>query len=145
MDSGSWWWTGRPGVLRFMGSQRVGHDWATELNWTKWPLEIKLTATLLSKITAEKKDSRSLLHKHMKPKANGGQVGNLKVKCHHHLSVAPMEAGYRQQLMRQQCPNWFTTCETNKEIFIYPHCSNRQTFTGMQAEKDHWKRKMGWA
>ena len=34
MNSGSWWWTGRPGVLRFMGSQRVGHDWATELNWT---------------------------------------------------------------------------------------------------------------
>ena len=31
---GSWWWTGRPGVLWFMGSQRVGHDWATELNWT---------------------------------------------------------------------------------------------------------------
>ena len=35
VDSGSWWWTGRPGVLRFMGSQRVGHDWATELNWTE--------------------------------------------------------------------------------------------------------------
>ena len=34
VDSGSWWWTGRPGVLRCMGSQRVGHDWATELNWT---------------------------------------------------------------------------------------------------------------
>ena len=34
MDSRSWWWTGRPGVLRFMGSQRVGHDWATEMNWT---------------------------------------------------------------------------------------------------------------
>ena len=33
--SGSWWWTGRPGVLRFMESQRVGHDWATELNWTE--------------------------------------------------------------------------------------------------------------
>ena len=33
VDSGSWWWTGRPGVLWFMGSQRVGHDWATELNW----------------------------------------------------------------------------------------------------------------
>ena len=32
-NSRSWWWTGRPGVLRFMGSQRVGHDWATELNW----------------------------------------------------------------------------------------------------------------
>ena len=33
VDSGSWWWTGMPGVLQFMGSQRVGHNWATELNW----------------------------------------------------------------------------------------------------------------
>ena len=33
VKSGSWWWTGRPGMLRFMGSQRVGHDWATELNY----------------------------------------------------------------------------------------------------------------
>ena len=33
VNSGSWWWTGRPDVLPFMGSQRVGHDWATELNW----------------------------------------------------------------------------------------------------------------
>ena len=31
--TGNWWWTGRPGVLRFMGSRRVGHDWVTELNW----------------------------------------------------------------------------------------------------------------
>ena len=30
---GSWWWTGRPSVLWFKGSQRIGHDWATELNW----------------------------------------------------------------------------------------------------------------
>ena len=35
VNSGSWWWTGRPGILQFMGSQRVGHDWATELNWTE--------------------------------------------------------------------------------------------------------------
>ena len=34
LDSGSWWWTGRPGMLQFMGSLRVGHDGATELNWT---------------------------------------------------------------------------------------------------------------
>ena len=34
VNSGSWWWTGRPGVLQFMGSQRVRQDWATELNWT---------------------------------------------------------------------------------------------------------------
>ena len=35
VNSRSWWWTGRPGMLRFMGLQRVGHDWATELNWTE--------------------------------------------------------------------------------------------------------------
>ena len=33
VNCGSWWWTGRPSVLQSMGSQRVGHDWATELNW----------------------------------------------------------------------------------------------------------------
>ena len=39
VDSGSWWWTGRPGVLHFMGSvQRVGHDWATKLNFIGWDL-----------------------------------------------------------------------------------------------------------
>ena len=32
VNSRSWWWTGRPGVLQSMGSQRVKHDWATELN-----------------------------------------------------------------------------------------------------------------
>ena len=33
-SSGSWWWTGKPGVLQSMGLQRVGHNWETELNWT---------------------------------------------------------------------------------------------------------------
>ena len=35
VDSGSWWWTGRPGTLQSMGLQRVRHKWATELNWTE--------------------------------------------------------------------------------------------------------------
>ena len=35
VNSGSWWWTGRPGVLRFMGLQRVRHDWVAELNSTE--------------------------------------------------------------------------------------------------------------
>ena len=35
VNSRSWWWTGSPGVLQSMGSQRVRHDWATELNWLK--------------------------------------------------------------------------------------------------------------
>ena len=36
--SGNWWWTGKPGVLQSMGSQRVRHDWATEL--TAWLTEV---------------------------------------------------------------------------------------------------------
>ena len=35
VNSGGCWWIGRPGVLQFMGSQRVGHDWATDLNWSE--------------------------------------------------------------------------------------------------------------
>ena len=35
VDSGSWWWTGRHGMMRFMGSQGVRHDWAAQLNWTE--------------------------------------------------------------------------------------------------------------
>ena len=34
VNSGSWWWPGRPGLLYCVGSQRVGHNWATKLNWT---------------------------------------------------------------------------------------------------------------
>ena len=33
VNSGNWWWTGSPGMLQSMGSQRVRHDWVTELNW----------------------------------------------------------------------------------------------------------------
>ena len=35
VNSRSWWWTGRPGMLWFVGSQRVRHNWVTELNWTE--------------------------------------------------------------------------------------------------------------
>ena len=42
VNSGSWWWTGRPGVLWFMGSQRVGHDWATDLIWSEHTNKLRL-------------------------------------------------------------------------------------------------------
>ena len=59
VKSGSWWWTGRPGMLQFMGSQRVRHYWVTELNWTElmgadamisvfWMLSFKPTYSLSS-------------------------------------------------------------------------------------------------
>ena len=47
-SSRSWWWTGKPGMLQSMGSQRVRHDWATELNWgiIEWQLRRSLLAEL---------------------------------------------------------------------------------------------------
>ena len=48
VNSGSWWWTGRPGVLRFMGLQRVGHNWVTELNWLKASFVASLCLSFLT-------------------------------------------------------------------------------------------------
>ena len=50
----SWWWTGRPGMLRFMGSQRVGHSWVTELNWMVFLKEQKLVILMKFKLSLEK-------------------------------------------------------------------------------------------
>ena len=44
VNSGSWWWTGRPGVLRFMGSRKVGH--AEQLNWTEPWIWVPLYSTI---------------------------------------------------------------------------------------------------
>ena len=49
VNSGSWWWTGRPDVVRFMGSQRVAHDWVTELNWY-WSYIVCLPVCYLSSL-----------------------------------------------------------------------------------------------
>ena len=50
-SSGSWWWTGRPGVLQSVGSQRVGHNWVTELSWQglPWWLSSKQSACRYSR------------------------------------------------------------------------------------------------
>ena len=50
VNSGCWWWIGRPGVLRFMGSQRVRHDWATELNWTDDKTEVVVVSQSLRSV-----------------------------------------------------------------------------------------------
>ena len=94
-----WWGTGRSGVLRFMGSQRVGHDWVTELNWgcewhlnkckdyhlghTLWPQGIKLKI-FTKKITKSKhfRNLKIFLNnstndyklKNFKPRANGNNT-----------------------------------------------------------------------
>ena len=58
VNSGSWWWTGMPGMLWFMGSQRVRHDWAAELNWTDWELSFKLLCWMFCALLAHRKTNR---------------------------------------------------------------------------------------
>ena len=56
-SSGSWWWTGKPGVLQSMGLQRVRHAWATELNWT---CGAQVLGTWTSVVTAFRLSSRDI-------------------------------------------------------------------------------------
>ena len=44
-SSWSWWWTGRPGVLQSMGSQRVGHNYVTQLNWTNVRIKYEIRSS----------------------------------------------------------------------------------------------------
>ena len=61
VDSRSWWWTGRPGVLQSMGLQRVRHDWATKLNWTDTVHGVTKSRTRLSNFHFNFGDSRLCL------------------------------------------------------------------------------------
>ena len=63
VNSGSWWWTGRPGVLQSMGSQRVRHDWA-ELNctWCLWHLRRILSITESNTVDDSMIKRQSALH-----------------------------------------------------------------------------------
>ena len=56
VDSWSWWWTGKPGVLQSMGSQRVGHDWATELNYYSSGLVVFIWNTSLKFYSISKEE-----------------------------------------------------------------------------------------
>ena len=63
VNCGRWWWTGRPGVLRFMGSQRVGHARVTELNWTELLMRPQLCLILyLATLWGNRYSWSTLLH-----------------------------------------------------------------------------------
>ena len=67
VNSRSWSWTGKPGMLQFIGLQRVRHDWATEVNWTKWVTSRKRLSSLWLEM-ALSNDSHILLQKYDCPK-----------------------------------------------------------------------------
>ena len=70
VNSRSWWWTGSPGMLWFMGLQRVGHDWATELNWTD------ILSIENSKTKGIYVESRNMVHRNLLAKKKWRQNNN---------------------------------------------------------------------
>ena len=62
VSSGSWGWTGKPGVLQSMGSQRVGHDWATEMNWGFIRKDFYITVFFLHKEYVNRSDLHMLIN-----------------------------------------------------------------------------------
>ena len=68
VNSRSWWWTGRPGVLQSMGLQRVGQDWATKLNWIfchKWKLHGIQMLVIMNYVWSEEKSGNACVIKYI--------------------------------------------------------------------------------
>ena len=98
VDTGSWWWTGRPGVLQFTGSQRVGHDWVMEQNWSATATELVLQNP--GKATAEAHLLRLLkpLHLHSVLCSKRGHRGEKPSRWR----VAPARHREKKALAQQQ-------------------------------------------
>ena len=90
VNSGSWWWTGRHGVLQFMGSQRVEHDWATELNWTEvlqetfrvllsWPFFLSINLCFHVSLSLSSYSFLFIVPLAKQGKPNNSEVGSLSL------------------------------------------------------------------
>ena len=77
VNSGSWCWTGRPGLLQFMGSQRIGRDWATELNWTELTLTYLSTYLVLKVYSLDQQAHHLIVNVNILTYSDLGKTGTL--------------------------------------------------------------------
>ena len=89
VSSGSWWWTGKPGVLQSMGSQRVGHDWAAELNWAP-SLPVIIWSVIVDQDRKEFFLYGNLMWKHL---VNLDETDNLEPPDHFETPI-PVEVAF---------------------------------------------------
>ena len=108
VNSGSWWWTGRPGVLRFMGSQRVGHDW-TELS----PGNISIKLGNLSML----ENVRSWINVSYSPHHKGiGEPNDILHVCLHYINCSCYKIFWRKM-------DWALAMEIRKICIFHFFCS----------------------
>ena len=91
VNSRSWWWTGRPGVLQFMGLQRVGHNWATDLIWSERSMYPKLI--IFSKEVG-KSHYWLYVNWYFGRKVMTNQDSILQSKRHYFVNKGPSRQGY---------------------------------------------------
>ena len=110
VNSGSWWWTRRPGVLRFMGTQRVGHDWVTELNWIveKLIMEhfsccewVKNIFTQTNYIPWSWENSQIILLRHFTNLEEIWRIRNIGTLGSWYISFRPQEERWMQYMVGQ--------------------------------------------
>ena len=110
VNSGSWWWTRRPGVLRFMGTQRVGHDWVTELNWIveKLIMEhfsccewVKNIFTQTNYIPWSWENSQIILLRHFTNLEEIWRIRNIGTPGSWYISFRPQEERWMQYMVGQ--------------------------------------------
>ena len=119
VNSRSWWWTGRPGVLQFMGSQRVRHDWVTELNWTEsW---FKLHLGEGKSFTKEPFPEHSLGSIHRRDGSDGRRKGTaMKQKASKLKMLEIREKWFRKELVESKWKCWvFVVVWVS--VFSMPH------------------------
>ena len=106
VKSGRWWWTGRPGMLQFMGSQRVRHDWVTEPNWTASFQKNKPNQTihLFSILSSPESSLNLLIDKHGQEDPRVTRYGELDqaigypqifVSCQRQYQISSTESSFR--------------------------------------------------
>ena len=114
VNPGSWWWTGRPGVLQSVGSQKAGHNWVTEPNWTNGNIQVALVVKNLPAKPGNVKDSGSIPGSGRSPGEENGMP--LQYSCLEHA----MDRGAWWAIVHSFAKSWTRLKQLNTHVWEHP-------------------------